>query len=64
MKKKRKPVAAILQFLVGLSLVVITVVLVALGKVQDETDIILAALIALAGLLEGTIGYIEWKKKI
>ena len=62
--KKRKPIAAFLQLLIGIALLVITVVLFALGKVQDSSDMIFASLIALAGLLEGAIGCIEYKKKL
>ncbi|MBR4101132.1 MAG: hypothetical protein IKK51_04550 [Oscillospiraceae bacterium] len=61
--RKRKLIYAILHFSVGLAFLIITIIFLLLGKIHNMSDWIFALIIALAGLLEGIIGYVEYKKK-
>ena len=60
--KKRKPIAAILFFSLGLALFITTILFLLLGKIHNMSDFIFALLIALGGLLEGIIGFVEYKR--
>lgn len=61
--KRKIPIAAILQISVGIALLVVTIVFFVFGMIERKNEIIFAVLIALSGLGEGIIGFIEYKKK-